>query len=111
LQYLVTAAGPSTVIQFGFRNDQSYFGFDDVSVVPMPTPAFQSVAKAGSALRFGWNTQPGLTYQVQYATQLNPPDWTNLGNAITATNGLLMLSDPMVPGGDAMRLYRVLLMP
>jgi hypothetical protein len=110
-QYLVTAAGPSIVIQFGFRNDQSYFGFDDVSVLPVATPAFQSVVRAGSALRFAWSAQPGLSYQVQYATQLTPPDWTNLGNAITATNDVIMLSDPMAPGGNTMRLYRVLLVP
>ncbi len=111
LQYLVMATGPSTVIQFGFRNDQSYFGFDDVSVVPVAMPAFQSVVRTGSSLSFVWNAQPGLTYEVQYATRLIPPDWTNLGNALTATNRLLMLSDPMGPGRDAMRLYRVLLVP
>ena len=31
LQYLVTAPGTSTVLQFGFRNDPDYFAFDDVT--------------------------------------------------------------------------------
>jgi hypothetical protein len=111
LQYLVTAAGPSAVIQFGFRNDQSYFGFDDVSVLPVQTPAFQSMVQADNALNFYWNTQAGMTYQVQYATQLSPPNWTNLGSALVATNDTLMLADPLVPGGDAMRFYRIRLTP
>jgi hypothetical protein len=110
-QYLVTAAGPSTMIQFGFRNDQSYFGFDDVSVQPVAMPAFQSVVRASSALSLGWSTQPGLRYQLQYATRLIPPDWTNLGNVISATSDVITFSDPILPGGDAMRMYRVLLLP
>ncbi|SPE52590.1 putative Sedolisin [Verrucomicrobia bacterium] len=111
LQYLVTASGPSTVIQFGFRNDQSYFGFDDVSVLPVPTPSFQSVTKAANALRFSWSAQVGRNYQVQYATHLAPADWTNLGGAVTATNATMMVSDPIGPGGNVMRFYRVLLLP
>jgi hypothetical protein len=111
LQYLVTAAGPSTLIQFGFRNDQSYFGFDDVSLLPVQTPAFQSMVQAENALNFSWNTQAGMTYQVQYATQLSPPNWTNLGSALIATNDTLMLADPMAPGRDAMRFYRIRLSP
>ena len=35
LQFMVTATGASTLLQFGFRNDRSSFGFDDVSVVPL----------------------------------------------------------------------------
>jgi hypothetical protein len=34
LQYLVTATGTSTTLQFGFQNLPYYFGFDDVSVRP-----------------------------------------------------------------------------
>ena len=32
LQYTVTANGPNAVLQFGFRNDPDFFGFDDISV-------------------------------------------------------------------------------
>ena len=99
------------MIQFGFRNDQSYFGFDDVSVLPVAVPAFQSVVRTGSALSLGWSAQPGMRYQVQYATRLIPPDWANLGSVISATNDVMAISDPVAPGGDPMRLYRVLLLP
>jgi len=32
--FIVTATGTGTVLQFGFRNDPDYFGLDDISVVP-----------------------------------------------------------------------------
>ena len=35
MQYVVTATGTSSVLQFGFRNDQNAFGLDDVSVQPV----------------------------------------------------------------------------
>lgn len=35
LQFTVTATGTSTVLQFGFRDDRNYVGFDDVSLVPL----------------------------------------------------------------------------
>jgi hypothetical protein len=111
LQYFVTATDPSTVIQFGFRNDQSYFGFDDVSVVPVAMPAFQGAAASNNAFTLSWTAQPGFAYQVQYATQLSPANWTNLGSTFIATNASTTFSDPMSPGGDTMRFYRVLLMP
>jgi hypothetical protein len=35
LQYTVTATKPRTFLEFGFRNDPSFFGFDEVSVTPI----------------------------------------------------------------------------
>ncbi|SPE51429.1 putative Tripeptidyl-peptidase I [Verrucomicrobia bacterium] len=111
LQFLVVATSSSTVIQFGFRDDPSYLGFDDVSVTAVAPPAFQSVSRAGNAFLFSWSALPGLTYQVQYATKLKPSNWTNLGGTITATNSSVQLSDPIAPGGNSMRFYRVFLVP
>ena len=39
LQFQVTATGPSTVLQFGFRDDPTAFGLDDVSVVQVSPPS------------------------------------------------------------------------
>ncbi|SPE57224.1 hypothetical protein SBV1_270023 [Verrucomicrobia bacterium] len=111
LQFLVTATGPATVIQLGFRDDASYLGLDDVSVVPAPVPAFQAVGKSGNLIMLSWSAQAGLSYQLQYATDLGSPDWTNLGSGITATNTTITLSDPILPGGNDRRFYRVILLP
>ena len=35
IQFVVTATGASMVLQFGFRDDPSYLGLDDISVVPL----------------------------------------------------------------------------
>ena len=36
LQFIVTATGSSTVLQFGARDDLTYLALDDVSVTPIP---------------------------------------------------------------------------
>ena len=42
-----TATGPSTVMQFDFENDDSYWSFDDVSVSPTPEPSTYLLAGLG----------------------------------------------------------------
>ncbi|MGA3181083.1 MAG: protease pro-enzyme activation domain-containing protein [Verrucomicrobiota bacterium] len=37
-QFIVTAAGTSSVLQFGFRDDPQYLGLDDVSLIPLQPP-------------------------------------------------------------------------
>ncbi len=112
LQFAVTATSASTLLQIGGRDDPGALALDDVSLVSTTPPAFTSITTTGALATFSWSTQPGLSYQVQYSTQSEPPDWTNLNAAITASNAALTLSDPTVPGPNAMRFYRVIqLMP
>lgn len=97
-QFRVTAAGPSTVLQFGFRNDNSYFGLDDVSVVLDDQPVITGIQLAGTNLVLNaGNGQAGGTYLTLMSTNLALPlnQWTpvttNLLSAygdftITATN-------------------------
>lgn len=58
----------------------------------------------GNSLRVNWNAWPGISYQVQYKTNLNQGGWLDLGGAIIATNGAMNVSDPIVGGT---RCYRV----
>ena len=46
-QFLVQASGSSVTLQFGAQNLPSYFGLDDISVVPINPPVFQTVSAAG----------------------------------------------------------------
>jgi hypothetical protein len=110
-QYFVGATSSSTVIQFGFRNDPAYLGFDDVTVTPVPAPTFQSATRAGSDLNFSWNTQSGLVYQVQYTTSLNPPSWINLGGTITAGGSSLTFTDTNAISASALKFYRLEMLP
>jgi hypothetical protein len=109
VQFVVAADGTNTVLQFGARNDPEAFGLDDVSVVPISAPAFQSVTPANGAVTLTWSALPGLAYQVQYTTNLASGLWNNIGSAVTATNLTITRSD--VQPSDSQRFYRVVLSP
>jgi hypothetical protein len=109
LQFIVWATGASTTLEFGARNDNDYFGLDDVSVTPIPSPVFQSAAMAGGSLTLTWSAVAGATYQLQYTTNLNLLNWTNLGAPITAVSGAIVTSD--ANGAQPQRFYRVVLTP
>ena len=109
MQFLVRAAGNSTVLEFGARNDPQAFGLDGVSVAPISAPTFQGLTLANGGVTLTWTALPGLAYQVQYTTNLAGNLWNNLGSAVTATNTTLTLSDIQPPGQQ--RLYRVVLSP
>ncbi len=75
------------------------------SVVTVTPPVFQNISRVGNALQFSWSAGAGQIYQLQYKTNLNQPDWINLGSPITATNTSVSTSDAL--GNDLQRFYRV----
>jgi hypothetical protein len=107
MQLIVTAADASTVVEFGFRDDLSWLGLDDISL--MPVPAFVSTTTTDSVLTLTWSAMPGLAYQVQYRTDLGQGDWMNLGQPVTATASTVITSDLTTLG--VQRFYRVVLLP
>jgi hypothetical protein len=111
LQFIVMATGSSTVLQLGFRDDPYYLGLDDISVMPIPVPAFMSATKTSSTFNLTWGTMTGLVYQVQYKTNLLQTNWINLGKPLIATNGNLTLSDTNAIGSSPQRFYRLMVSP
>jgi hypothetical protein len=113
LQFIVTATGSSTVLQLGFRDDPYYLSLDDISVAPIPVPAFRAATKTSSAFNFTWGTMAGLVYQVQYTTNLVQTNWINLGKPLIATNGNLTVSDTntITIRSSPQRFYRVQVLP
>ena len=109
LNFIVSAAGPATVLEFGAENGPDGFGLDDVSLTPIPPPAFQSAASANGSITLAWSAVAGVAYQLQYATTLSPPNWSNLGSPITADSGAIATAD--VQPADPQRFYRVVLAP
>jgi len=108
MQFIATASGPSTVLQFLFQDDSSAFlGLDDVSVLAIPTPIFQPVNRSNGSIQLTWNSLAGLAYQVQYKTDLNQATWTNLGSPVTATGPITTASDALTTS-SAPRYYRLL---
>jgi hypothetical protein len=111
LQFLVTATGTSTPLQFGFRNDPAYFGFDDVSVTPLATVAFKSSVRAANNFQLAWNTTSGIVYQVQYKTNLLQANWINLGAATTAQATTLTMTDTNAFLSSPRKFYRLIVQP
>ncbi len=105
------AATTNTVLTFGFRDDPSYFGLDDITVYPigLAPPQIQAVKLIGGTINISWSAALGENFQVQYTTNLTQATWTPLGDAIVATNSSMTISEPI--GADSQQYYRLLLQP
>jgi hypothetical protein len=107
-QFTVVGAAGSSTLEFGFFNATNYFGLDAVTLTPAPAPSFTSFASSAGAIVLGWGTSAGLTYQVQYTSDLSSGQWSNLGGKVTATGTSASTSDSAT---NTQRFYRVLLLP
>jgi hypothetical protein len=94
LQFYVTATGTNTVLQFGFRDDQSFLGLDDITVSTLAradgAPIIQTQPANQLGILGGTTTfsvlsagQLLLSYQWQY----------NAASLPDATNAMLILSN------------------
>ncbi|HEY4951773.1 MAG TPA: protease pro-enzyme activation domain-containing protein [Verrucomicrobiae bacterium] len=111
LQFIVTANNASTVLQLGFRDDPYYLGLDDVSVLPIATANFRTLATANNDFNLTWDSTIGLVYQVQCNTNLASTNWVNLGKIIIATNTSIILSDTNALNASRQKFYRLQLLP
>jgi hypothetical protein len=109
MQYVVFTTNTSTTLEFGAQNNPDYFGLDDVSVTPIPAPAFQSAVSINGSITLTWSAVTGVTYQLQYPTTLGPPNWSNLGSPVAANSSAIATSD--IQPADPQRFYRVVLAP
>jgi len=103
LQFMATAAGTSTVLQFGFEDNVNWLCLDEVSVAPVPGIASLSLSGTNLVIN-GSNGFSGTTCYVLMSTNVALPynQWTPVatnmlntsGNfSITATNAV----NPTVP--------------
>lgn len=89
LQFVVTATDTSTVLKFGFRDDTSYLGFDDVSMVRIVQPDLTGFSFLGTNLVLnGTNGLYGVAYLVLMSTNLAQPlnQWTPVTTNVLGTN-------------------------
>lgn len=107
LQFLVTATNYSTALQFGFRDDPTYLSLDDVSVTLFTGPMVQTVPATGTNFSLAWGATTGMTYQVQYRTNLLSGTWSNLGKTLPATNANLTATDTNALRAAPQRYYRL----
>jgi hypothetical protein len=109
IQLLAAATSTNAMLEFGFRQDLDAFGLDDVGVMTVPAPSFQSITTVSNNFNLTWSAWAGLVYQIQYTTDLKAPAWQNLGPPITATNSVILYSDLLPP--NPQRYYRISLLP
>ena len=70
-------------------------------------PAIQPLEiNSSNSLTLTWSASAGLTYRVEYKTNLNDGTWQTLGSNITATNVTASKADAGF-GGSPQRFYRV----
>jgi alpha-tubulin suppressor-like RCC1 family protein len=110
LQFIASATTTNTTLKFGFLDNPSYFGLDDVAVYPITVtpPQLQTATLSNGAISFSWSALAGQLYQVQYTTNLSQTVWSNLGASILAGGGTLSASDGIT---NAQRFYRIVLVP
>ena len=63
------------------------------------------LAQPGNSFAFNCQATAGLTFQVQFATNLSQTSWSDLGPSISATNALTPFVDTSATNGQ--RFYRV----
>ena len=107
-QYTVTASSTNTVLEIDEENDPGYFGFDDVSVTPVPTLALGGIVCTNECVQLNWAAVPRATYTVLYTTNLATGGWQVLGN-ITAPTNIYSMMDSNILNGDPQRFYRLVL--
>jgi len=62
-----------------------------------------------SAVDVTWNSASGVTYQVQFCTNLSSPAWTNVGSSVTASGTSCYVYDWI--RDDGRKYYRVQQLP
>ncbi len=109
-QYLATATGTNTQLRFFARNDPNFFGFDDVTVTPVPPVRFQDLSSISGGLALTWNALAGLKYEVQSTTNLALTNWESLVNLTATTNSASFIETNLLNGTDQ-KFYRLVLQP
>jgi DNA-binding beta-propeller fold protein YncE/PKD repeat protein len=89
LQFLVSATETNTVLELGFRDDPSYLGLDDISVVA-EQPSIAGITLFGANLTINGSTgQSGQTYVTLMSTNLALPfnQWTPVATNLLNVSG------------------------
>lgn len=106
MQFAVLASSPATSLEFIARNDNDYFGMDDVSVKPAAPPTFSSATISGNFIYFSWNAIPGASYQLKTSTDLS--SWIKAGFPLKATNAVMTAKETLIHS-DKQQFYQIIL--
>ena len=76
----------------------------NLNVLPA-LPVLQAASAAGNKVQLTWSAVKGVTYRVQYRSQLNAGTWSDLLPVVTATGTTASTTDSIDSMGQ--RFYRV----
>jgi hypothetical protein len=76
-----------------------------VTVVAITRPTAANVSRTGNTVTFGFQTQDGVVYRVQYTDSFTPAAWMNL-TTVTGDGNVAPITDPNATG--PMRFYRII---
>jgi len=72
-------------------------------------PPFSSVTVNTNGVNFQWTAFASEQFQIQWTTNLAPPNWTLFPNIITSSNGVFNFTDTNTP--LLMKFYELILLP
>jgi hypothetical protein len=88
---------------------------DTVSVVDgfsccasVPRPSFSSISRSGTNVFLTWSATPGVSYRLQYNTNLNTTNWFDAGDILASSASVSVTN---FPATNAQRFYRVRQLP
>jgi hypothetical protein len=74
-------------------------------VMVQPPLQFASVTPNGNAMNFTFNSLPRQSYQLEYKSNLDDPQWTTIGSPVAGTGDTITLTDNTPP--QSQRFYRL----
>jgi hypothetical protein len=107
LQFVVSATSASSTLEFDFNEVPGAFGLDDVRVETVPAPVAQSASISGGMITFTLGSVANVSYQIQSASDLSNPTWTDVGPPVIASGDQLSVSEPV--SGGSQQFYRVIM--
>jgi hypothetical protein len=107
LQFVLTASGTNTTIEFGAENDPAGFGLDDVSLKPLPAIGFHSIGRSNGGIELSWAGANGVSYQLQYSTNLLQGPWIDVGGSVAGKGTTITVTDSTLLTNATQRFYRL----
>jgi hypothetical protein len=72
-------------------------------------PLIESITRSSAGLLIVWSSTSNQIYRLQFTTNLNPPNWTDVPGDVVASGPAASKTDSM--SSDAQRFYRVIALP
>jgi subtilase family serine protease len=82
-------------------------GVNTLTAAAVPSVYVSGLDKSGGTFSFSWSSSVGVTYQVQYKTNLLQANWSNLGATIPGTGLPMSFADTNAAASDPQRFYRL----